>query len=339
LSDTSRHGTANVAVRSDLTSERSEGVLAGHGLAERGIYKRLDSMAVMDSAGAVGSSRMRAWVMAGSALVMAAALTLGGGDAAAASIAHVSYGKSPYQTIAVYPAATKTAPLVILVHGGGWESSPNGSFLPKEAQDLQAAGFAVFDVNYDTLSHPAGAFPLEINDVVSATVWAIEHGAAFGADPGNVEMIGGSAGGQLAMMATEELDAWSPNTVKSMVTLSGAFDFVLKIKDIEEGIVHGYDASHSQEALGCRVKNGTCTVPLETRWSPAEQATGANCPKDSLIINSSHESEPVDQANSMASALKKHGCAETEDIRNAHLHSFAYWNSVKSLVIGFVASH
>lgn len=294
---------------------------------------------MVDPDGVGGSSRMHACMMAGSALVMAAALYVSGGDVAAVSVSHVSYGTSPYQTIAVYPAMTRNSPLVILVHGGGWGSSPNGNYLPTEAHDLQAAGFTVFDVNYDTLSRPAGAFPSEIDDVVSATVWAIDHGSAFGANPGNVEMIGGSAGGQLVAMAAEELDAWSASTVKSMVTLSGAFDFVLKIKDIQKGLVHGYDASHSQEALGCRLKKRTCTLPLETRWSPAEHVTGANCPKGSLIINSSHESEPVDQATGMASALKRHGCAETEVIRNAHQHSFSYWSSVKSLVIGFVASH
>jgi acetyl esterase/lipase len=251
----------------------------------------------------------------------------------------VSYGSSLYQTVTVYPAPTTGAPLVILVHGGGWDSKVGSDQLPTEAKDLQDAGFAVFDVNYDTMPRSHGAFPLEIDDVVNATAWAIAHADLYGADPTNVEMIGGSAGGQLVAMAAEELNAAAPGTVRSIVTLSGALDFVLKMEDIQDGLVRGYDAIHSQEALGCRLKDGTCTVALETRWSPAEQVNSGDCPAKALIINSSHEAEPVDQANSMTSALDAGGCMATELIRDGHGHSFAYWNSVKAEVAMFVSAN
>ena len=179
--------------------------------------------------------------------------------------------------------------------------------MPTEAHELQAAGFAVFDVNYDTMPRSYGAFPLEIDDVVSATSWAIEHAAAYGANPSNVEMIGGSAGGQLVAMAAEALNARKSHTVSSIVTLSGALDFVLKIEDIQDGVVKGYDAVHAQEALGCWLKDDTCTQPLEKEWSATKNVTRANCPMDSLIINGNHESEPVDQADSMTYGPARQG--------------------------------
>jgi acetyl esterase/lipase len=259
--------------------------------------------------------------------------------AVANSSTTASYGSSPYQTVTVYPAPTTGAPLVILVHGGGWDSTVGYDQLPTEAIDLENAGFAVFDVNYDTMPRSYGAFPLEIDDVVNATSWAIAHADSYGADPTNVEMIGGSAGGQLVAMAAEELNAAAPGTVRSIVTLSGALDFVLKMEDIQDGRVRGYDATHSQEALGCRLKDDTCTVALETQWSPAEQVTSGDCPADALIINSSDEREPVDQANSMTSALDASGCRVTEIIRDGHEHSFAYWNSVKAVVAMFVSAN
>ena len=250
----------------------------------------------------------------------------------------MSYGSSPYQTETVYPAPAG-APLVILVHGDGWESKLGYDYLPTEAIDLQDAGFAVFDVNYDTMPRSHGAFPLEIDDVVNATSWAIAHADSYGADPTNVEMIGGSAGGQLVAMAAEELNAAAPGTVRSIVTLSGALDFVLKMEDIQDGVVRGYDATHSQEALGCWLRDGTCTVALETQWSPAEHVDSGDCPANALIINSSHEAEPVDQANSMTSALDASGCMATELIRDGREHSFAYWNSVKAEVTMFVSAN
>ncbi len=151
----------------------------------------------------------------------------------------VSYGSSPYQTVTVYPVPTTGAPLVMLVHGGGWDSKPGFNYLHTEATDLHDAGFAVFDVNYDTMPRSHGAFPLEIDDVVNATAWAIAHADVYGADPTNVEMIGGSAGGQLVAMAAEALNAAAPGTVRSIVTLSGALDFVRKMEDIQDGLVRG----------------------------------------------------------------------------------------------------
>ena len=152
-----------------------------------------------------------------------------GGSAGGASALTASYGSTPYQTVTVYRAKTNGSPLVILVHGGGWDSSTNVDYLPKEAADLQAAGFAVFDVNYDTMPRTYGAFPLEIDDVVDATIWAMAHATSYGASPTNVEMIGGSAGGQLVAMAAKDLNASHSGTVRAIVTLSGALDFVLKI--------------------------------------------------------------------------------------------------------------
>jgi acetyl esterase/lipase len=274
-----------------------------------------------------------------SVLLATAIVAVDGGESAAAGVTTVSYGQSRYQTITVYPSPAKGSALIILVHGGGWDSKPTQNYLPTEAADLQSAGFAVFDVNYDTTPRGQGAFPLEINDVVAATIWSVTHAAAYGASPTNVEMVGGSAGGQLIAMAAEEINAFAPDAVRSIVTLSGALDFVKKMQDIQNGTVRGYDAFHAQTALGCRLRLGTCTPQLETKWSPAENVTNTNCPPASLIINSSHESEPVDQADSMTSALRAHNCAVTETIRNGSAHSFAYWKAVSASVIGFLGAN
>ncbi len=263
----------------------------------------------------------------------------GGPKAGASTTTTVSYGSSPYQTMTVYPSSVSGAPLVILVHGGGWDSRAGKDYLPSEARDLQASGAAVFDTNYDTMPHNHGAFPQEIDDVVTATLWAIGNARRFGANPDNVEMIGGSAGGQLVAMAGEEIDAAAPGAVKSIVSLSGALDFVKKMQDISNGVVRGYFAVHAQEALGCSLRLGTCTTQLETEWSPAERVTSMNCPAASLIVNGSHEPEPVDQAESMTSALQLHGCAVIEIIRHGSQHSFEYWPSVQSEVLGFVHAH
>ena len=90
--------------------------------------------------------------------------------------------------------------------------------------------------------------------------------------------------------------------------------------------------------MGCWLKDDTCTRPLEKEWSLDLVVTKANCPMDSLIINGNHESEPVDQADSMTSALHSKGCGVTEVIRQGSQHSFTYWPSVEPQIVAFVAA-
>jgi acetyl esterase/lipase len=250
----------------------------------------------------------------------------------------VSYGPSPFQTETVYPSAASGAPLVVLVHGGGWESKLGFAYQVTQATALQAAGFAVFDINYDPLSKATGAFPLQVDDVVAATQWAVTNATAYGADPTDVELLGGSAGGQLVALAAERMNAASTGAVRRVVTLSGALDLVTLMQDVAAKTVSGYIGLHLRQALACAVRAGSCTTALEAAWSPAGNVTPENCPSASLVVNDTHELMPVDQADSMTAALAGAGCDVTELLQPGRQHSFADWNSVQARVIAFLAA-
>ena len=250
-----------------------------------------------------------------------------------------AYGPSPYETVTVYPAATPGSPLVVLVHGGGWESSLTAAYEPTEAQALRAAGAAVFVINYDRLELPTGAFPLQVGEVTAATGWAVAHAADFDADPADVELVGGSAGGQLAMLASEQMDVAVPGSVRAVVTLSGALDLVGLMQDVAANTVSGYIGLHLRQALGCASRTAPCTTAVEAAWSPVQQLTPAGCPAATLVVNDTHELMPVDQADSMTAALRADGCAVTELLQPGREHSFAGWNSVASQVIPFLLTN
>ena len=243
----------------------------------------------------------------------------------------IPYGNNPYQVSDVYPAPAPNAPLVVLVHGGGWHSTV-GPQLPTEAADLQAAGFTVVSVNYDNIPS-TGAFPVEVDDVVAATQWAIANATTYNGNPNDVVLIGGSAGGQLVGMASEAL----PGRIKGVVTLSGLFDFPLVDHDVNRGTLHNYVSSVAAKALACNFKKGTCGPATEGLWSPAEQLTPANG-TTWLIFNGSKELMPLDQADSMNGALTTNGCAVTETVVATPEHSFAYWSKVSGTIKTFVAT-
>ena len=251
---------------------------------------------------------------------------------ASTSFTTVSYGSNPYETVNVYPAAAPGSRMVILVHGGGWAST-EGSYgnTPSVASQLQAAGFTVFNVNYDTDSLTTSAFPTETADVYQATLWAISNAIQYNGDSTNVSLLGLSSGGELVAWVAEMLP---PGTVSAVVTLSGAFDFTRLVPDRLNGSTTAALSFRAAVALGCRL--ATCTPATEGQYSPASHVSSTNCPGTWLIYNSANELMPLDQPTAMASALQANGCNVTETILPGSLHAWDYWNAVSSAVIATI---
>jgi acetyl esterase/lipase len=250
-----------------------------------------------------------------------------------------SYGTDPYQTVQIYPAGRTGSAVVLLVHGGGWASTPGRTSQVNQALGLQRAGFTVVAANYDTFDRVTGAFPLEVDDVVAAARWAVAHAPDWGADGADLEFVGGSAGGQLVHLAADRLDAAAPGTVRAVVTLSGALDLVALVQDVATHSVSGYLGYHLRRALACGSTAVPCTAALAAPWSPAQQVTAATCPGASLVVNDTQELMPVDQAASMVSALTAANCPVTEILQPGHNHSFNGWLAVSDRVTAFLAAH
>lgn len=214
------------------------------------------------------------------------------------------------------------------MHGGGWHSTAQ-TYLPGEGKELQAAGYTTFVVNYRSDSTTTAAFPGQVDDLTAATQWAIAHAAAYNGNPGRVILVGGSSGGRLADMVAEQLNAVHPGTVRTVVTLSGAFDFALML-----ATGNGYLRIHGGQALGC---DATCSTATETQWSPDAHVTPTNCPAHWLVLNGDRELMPVDQATAMVAALQADHCPVTGVVRSGPVQSFAYWTAEQSTILAFMA--
>ena len=242
----------------------------------------------------------------------------------------------------MYPSPAPGSPAVLFVHGGGWIGNNRLEFVTKVRQ-LQAAGITVFNIDY-CLDNTRGisAFPTEVQDVEAATRYLIAHAPQYNADPNNVTLLGGSAGGQLAAMAALSLDAAAPDTVKGVVTLSGPFDFTSLMREDLAGETRSLSfARNIPRALGCtitRPKTGaatsTCMEGTETEWSPVDHVT--TCPPHWLMFNSENELIPLGQEEEMASALIGAGCSVTASVEAGSGHAFAYWPTVEPTITGFL---
>jgi acetyl esterase/lipase len=106
----------------------------------------------------------------------------------------------------------RPVPAVLLIHGGGWRIGDKAG--PRErniGQTLAAHGYAVFSINYllnqgkkdpDTgkLRLTRVAWPQNFHDCKSGLRFIRAEATRFGVAPDRIAVMGGSAGGHLAML-------------------------------------------------------------------------------------------------------------------------------------------
>lgn len=115
-------------------------------------------------------------------------------------LAYLGEGRS--ETLDLYqPAAPATTPrpAVVIIHGGGWTSGDKGGKREQvSGTTLAQAGYVAVSINYWLCE--AKRWPTNLHDCKNAVRWLRVHAARLGVDPERIGVIGGSAGGHLALM-------------------------------------------------------------------------------------------------------------------------------------------
>jgi arylformamidase len=118
-----------------------------------------------------------------------------------AVVRDVSYGADPKQRFDVYaPNGARNAPVILMVHGGGWRIGDKRSrgVVENKVARWTRAGIIVISVNYRMLP---GTDPVEqARDVARALAAAQGRMSEWGGDPGRVVLMGHSAGAHLVAL-------------------------------------------------------------------------------------------------------------------------------------------
>jgi acetyl esterase/lipase len=91
----------------------------------------------------------------------------------------------------------KPAPLLVFIHGGGWRTGKRQDYLVY-LLDFAKRGYVTATVSYRLVKEDP--FPAAVQDVKCAIKWLKQHAEEYLFDPNKIAVIGGSAGGHLAMM-------------------------------------------------------------------------------------------------------------------------------------------
>ena len=124
------------------------------------------------------------------------------------------YGEHPRQVADLHlPAGPGPFPVVVVLHGGYWQPPYAKLIMRPLCVDLVRRGYAALNVEYRRLGREGGGWPQTFDDVATAIDQLADPGLCDARlDLARVDLLGHSAGGQLALWAggRSELPAGAP---------------------------------------------------------------------------------------------------------------------------------
>jgi acetyl esterase/lipase len=107
------------------------------------------------------------------------------------------------------PVDACDAPVVIWVHGGGYQKGDKAGQVRDKITLFDDNGWILVSVNYrltDPADPQSANFPDHFDDVASAVAWVHENIASYGGDPSRVALLGHSAGADIVSNVTVNPD-------------------------------------------------------------------------------------------------------------------------------------
>ena len=212
-------------------------------------------------------------------------------------------------------AIEKPLPLVVFIHGGGWQNGDKRSGLHRVAAFVESGEFVGASIGYRLSSE--AIWPAQIHDCKAAIRWLRAHADEFGFDPDRIAVMGSSAGGHLvAMLGTSgdvkklEGDLGKHQDVSSRVNCVidefGPTNF-LTMNDFPGKMDHLAKDSPESKLLGRQI---TEVPELVREASPITHVTKDDPPI--LIIHGTKDPlVPYQQSVTFAEALRKAGVTVT----------------------------
>jgi acetyl esterase/lipase len=145
----------------------------------------------------------------------------------------ISYGPGEKQFGDLYlPSEPGLRPVILLVHGGAWQSAATVESTQAAAIELAKLGYAVWNIEYRALGDDGGGFPGTFADVGAGTDALRKLARTHPLDLSCVVAVGHSAGGHLAMWIagrkrlprSSPVHASTPLPIRGVVDLAGPPD-------------------------------------------------------------------------------------------------------------------
>jgi acetyl esterase/lipase len=248
------------------------------------------------------------------------------------------------------------SPAVLIIHGGGWVGGDKAAGREFNiGTTLAQAGYVCASANY--MMDAGKRWPTNVQDCKNAVRFLRARADQYGVDAARVGVIGGSAGGHLALMVgyTPGVAGTDPgeapgggpypgvsDKVSAVVDLYGISDLRTRRKTDKDGTPVGEPAATTQLFDGTAAEK----PDLWRLASPVAHVTPASPP--TLILHGTRDTTvDRDQATQLAAKLKEHGVAHRLVMVEGAGHTFDLqkWagkplsQDLRPLVVGFFDEH
>jgi acetyl esterase/lipase len=132
----------------------------------------------------------------------------------------------PAHRLDLYRASQPHAPMMVFVHGGGWDSGDKqlraggADVYANIGRFYAARGITVAVVNYRL--QPVTDWRGQVSDVASAMRWIYDHASAKGTDAGALFLLGHSAGAHLVSYVALDSASHVGISIRGVISVSGA---------------------------------------------------------------------------------------------------------------------
>lgn len=235
----------------------------------------------------------------------------------------------------VWPAHATTAsalkPAVIKIHGGGW-SHGDKSDMSGWNTWLNSLGYSVFDIQYRLT--PPERWLDAICDVKSALQWVHSHADEYGVDTGRLNLMGYSAGAQLALLTAYSagnsfLDSCcnvSPMKVAGVIDIYGPTDLKLFYNSFNK-------SKHTASMLEQLIGGSPEKFPDRYALISPVNYVNSNSPPTIIIHGADDKVVPVKQSELLNNALLSVGVQHEFYRLPACDHGFDfYWNGLAAQI-------
>jgi len=113
---------------------------------------------------------------------------------------------------------SKPTPLIIFIHGGAWKKGDKHDYWPYLIPYAEK-GYITATIQYRLTN--VAKYPAQLDDVEAAIKWVKNHADDFHINKDKIVLVGGSAGGHLAMLAAYSNPSLN---IKGIVNLYGPSD-------------------------------------------------------------------------------------------------------------------
>ena len=245
------------------------------------------------------------------------------------------------------PQSGTHRPAIIIIHGGGWTGGDKAAAREFNiGTTLAAAGYVCASVNYRL--DAKDRWPTNLLDCKNAVRFLRANAEKYGIDPDRIGVIGGSAGGHLALMVAytadvESLEPQQPypgvsDRVRCVVDMYGITNLATRRKADAKG-----------NPIGPATRSSNLLPYDEANWrlaSPVSHVTSKSPP--TLILQGTADTTvDRDQSADLAKKLKENGVEHELVTLDGIGHTFDLqtWNhkplprDLRPLVVQFFDKH